>query len=111
MTTIVVPKVTSDLPFSPIPFNPIWNHLSDLELADPGFGQPGRIDLLLGIDVFVAVLLQGRRSGPPGTFETCFGWVLAGSTEAVYPIKQIAIHHVSCLAGDDILRKFCEVED
>ena len=114
VTAVVVPKVTGDLPFSPIPFNPIWNHLSDLELADPGFGQPGRIDLLLGIDVFVAVLLHGRRSGPPGTpvaFETCFGWVLAGSTEAVSPIKQIATHHVSCLTGDDILRKFWEVED
>ena len=107
MTAVVVPKVTADLQFSPFPLHPGWYHLSDL--ADPGFRQPGRIDLLLAIDVFVAVLFHGRRSGPPGTpvaFETCFGWVLAGSTEAVSPIKQFATHHVSCLTGDNILRKF-----
>ena len=61
--TIVVPKVTCDLPFSPIPFKAEWSHLSDLELADPGFGRPGRIDILLGIDVFVVVLLHGQQSG------------------------------------------------
>ena len=114
VTAVVVPKVTCDLPFSPISFKAGWDHLSDLELADPGFGQPGRIDLLLGIDVFVAVLLHGRRSGPPGTpvaFETCLGWVLAGSTELSSCTKQIATCHASCLTGDDILRRFWEIED
>lgn len=50
ITAVVVPKVTCDLPFSPIPFKEGWSHLSDLELADPVFGQPGRIDLLLWVD-------------------------------------------------------------
>ena len=111
---MVAPKVTCDLPFSPIPFKAEWDHLSDLELADPGFGQPGRIDLPLGIDMFVAVLLHGRWSGPPRTpvaFETCLGWVLAGSTELSSCTKQIATCHASCLTGDDILRRFWEIED
>ena len=113
MTAVVVLKVTCDLPFSPIPFKAGWDHLSDLELTDPGFGQPGRIDLL-GVDVFVAVLLHGRWSGPPGTpvaFETCLGWVLAGSTDVFFPTGQITTCHVSCLMGDDILRKFWEIEE
>ena len=114
VTAVVVPKVTCDLPFSPIPFKSDWSHLSDLELADPGFGHPGRIDVLLGIDVFVAALLHGRRSGSPGTpvaFETYFGWVLAGSTESCLPTEHITTYHVSCLTDDDILRKFWEIEE
>ena len=47
--------------------------------SDPDFGRPGKIDLLLGIDIYTKVLLQGRRKGPTGSispvaFETKFGW-------------------------------------
>ena len=111
---VVVPKVTCDLPFRPIPFKMEWSHLSDLQLADPGFGNPGRIDVLLGVDVFVSVLLHGRRKGQPGTpiaFETLFGWVLAGSTGICGPTDQVATHHILCVTGDDVLRKFWEIED
>ncbi len=84
IVAVVVPKITCDLPVIPVPFDLKWNHLSDLSLADPTFGQPGRIDVLLGVDVFADVLRQGRRKGPPGTpvaFETEFGWVLSGHAE------------------------------
>ena len=87
---------------------------SGINLTDPGFGSPGKIDILLGIDVFVDVILHGRRSGLPGTpiaFETCFRWVLAGSTECCSLAPQVATYHVLCATGDDVLRKFWEVED
>ena len=106
--------MTCDLPFSPIPLKREWNHLDGIDLADPGFGRPGKIDVLLGIDVFVDVVLHGQRSGPPGTpiaFETRFGWVLAGPTESSSPVPQVATHHVSCTTGDEVLRRFWEVED
>ena len=70
---IVVPKVTCDLPLLTVPFDPNWKHLTGLSLADPDFGKPGKIDLLLGVDIFVVVLLNGRRTGPsdsPVAFET-----------------------------------------
>ena len=114
VTAVVVPQVTCDLPFHPIPFKTEWNHLSNLQLADPGFGRPGRIDILLGVDVFVDVLLHGRRTGQPGSpvaFETHFGWVLAGNTDVCAPTTYVATYHVSCVTGDDILRQFWEVED
>ena len=114
ITAIIVPKVTCDLPFSPVPFKREWNHLNELDLADPGFGCPGKIDLLLGVDVFVDVILHGRRSGLPGTplaFETCFGWVLAGSAEACSPASQVTTCHIMCTTGDDMLRKFWEVQE
>ena len=77
---IVVPRVTCDLPVHLITFSPSWTHLYDIPLADPDFGCPGRVDILLGVDVFTAALLHGRRVGPSGTpvaFETVFGWALA----------------------------------
>ena len=80
-----------------------------MKLADPDFGRPGRIDILLRIDVY------GRRSGPPGSpiaFETRFGWVLAGRTNSHASVcPSIATHHVSVTSADDLLRKFWEIEE
>ena len=78
ITAVVVPKVTCDLPLAPVPFQLNWKHLADL---DPGFGQPGRIDMLLGVNLFLDVLCHGRRSGPlesPTALETEIG-LLHGS--------------------------------
>ena len=113
VTAIVVPRVTCELPHHPISFDLSWNHLSNIELADPHFGQPGKIDILLGVDIFVQVLRNGRRAGPPGSpaaFETEFGWVLAGEINPSVPCNHIASHHVFLETGDDLLRKFWEIE-
>ena len=55
--------MTCDFPIHPVSFNSKWNQLSNLALADPEFGTPGRIDVLLGIDIFVEALwgMAGRR--------------------------------------------------
>lgn len=55
---IVVPRVTCDLPLKPVTFDLSWKHLSDVQLADPDYGLPGRVDLLLGVEVFAAVMLS-----------------------------------------------------
>ncbi len=114
VTGVVVPRVTCDLPLQAIPVNLKWEHLSDIQLADPTFGQPGRVDVLLGVDIFAQVMLQGRRLGPTGSpvaFETHFGWVLAGQLDSSIPVQKVATYHTSLLTGDDILRKFWEVEE
>ena len=114
LTAIVVPRVTCDLPVKPVSFGPNWNHLNGLSLADPDFGRPGRIDLLLGVDIFIEALLHGRRAGSTGTpvaFETVFGWVLAGPTDQLSPENCIATHHALVATGDDLLRKFWEIEE
>ena len=111
---IVSPMVTCDLPLAPISFNLSWDHLSDIPLADPDFAHPCRIDILLGVDVFAAVVLNGRRCGPPGSpvaFETKLGWVLAGNTNSSAIETTIVSHHTTHLTGDDLLRKFWELEE
>ena len=80
---IVLPKVTSDLPLHPVPLDGKWNHISGIQLADPDFGSPGNIDILLVVNVFSHALLQGWRFGPmgsPSAFETRFGWVLVAQS-------------------------------
>ena len=117
-TAIVLFKVTCDLPVSPVSFDSSWNHVSDLTLADPAFGLPGQIDLLLGVDIFVSVLLHGWWTGPPGApvaIETEFGWVLSGNTELITEAEQVNLYvtsfHSFTPSGDDILRKFWEIEE
>ena len=113
ISPIVLPKVTRDLPLSYVRLKHEWKHLPDLPLADPEFGCPDKIDVLLGVDVFVEVLLQGRRIGPAGSpvaLETKFGWVLAGSLDAPLPTHTITSHHVT-ITGDEVLQKFWEIEE
>ena len=75
-------------------------------LSRPRLGLPGRIDILLGVDIFVEVLRQGRQTGSPGslsTFKTEFGWVLAANLDVYAPSCSITSHHVSVVTGDDLL--------
>ena len=118
VAAIVIPKVTCDLPMSPVIFQMDWKHFSDLPLADPGFNQPGRIDILLGADVYVDVLRRGRRDGPPGSptaFETDLGWVICGNTGSTSPSAQANVHirmfHTSVMSSDDVFQKFWELEE
>ena len=114
VSAIVVPRVTCDLPVKPVTPQLSWNHISDISLADPDFGRPSRINLLLGVNIFVASLLHGRRLGPPGSptaLETKFGWVLAGLVESQGHPHQIATHHASLITGDDLLRKSKKVQE
>ena len=85
-------------------------HISDIPLADPGFGQPGRID------VFVDVLRHGRRSGPPESptsLETEFGWVPCGSVGPTSSVANVRVttFHSTVASGYDILRQFWEIEE
>ena len=115
VSAVVIPRVTGHLPTSPPPPESRWRHIEGLQLADPTYWQPGSVDLLLGVDIFVSSLLHGWQSGEPGTLtalETEFGWALAGSTHGNNPSPtQLVSHHTTVLPGDDLLRKFWEIEE
>lgn len=99
----------------PVTLNSSWSHLHGLQMADPNFGRPGKIDILLGVDIFVVVILAGRRLGPPNSpaaLESEFGWVLAGRTDSTTsPVLHAVAHHASLLSGDDLLRQFWVTEE
>ena len=115
VSALAFPTVTSDLPIEPVPYNPRWCHLKGLPLADPHYGQPGRIDLLLGGETLSEIILPGWRVGEPNTpaaMLTKFGWVLTGRTNiAQSTVPKAAVHHVTAPALEETLRKFWEIED
>ena len=116
VSAFIVPQVTDDLPVNPVPVppDPGWSHLKGLSLADPEYAHPGRIDILLGVGVFVEVIRHGRRSGPPNSptaLNTDFGWVLAGDTGPRQEMNIISTHLASVVTGDDLLRRFWEIEE
>ena len=55
---------------------------SSLKLADPDLGKPGRIDLLLGLDVMSKIGKPGWISAKDTNlfgYHTIFGWVVGGT--------------------------------
>ena len=110
---MVLPKITSELPSHPVPFDSKWKHLLGLKLADPDFGTPGSIDLLLGAEVFGRAMLQGRRHGPsgsPSAFKTHFGWVLAGAIRDNSNHRNTgSCYHSTML--EETFKRFWEMED
>lgn len=58
-----------------------WQHLRNLTLADPSFGKTGRIDALIGADIWGTILQEGIVRGSinePFAQSTSFGWVVFG---------------------------------
>ena len=78
----VVQTVTEKIPNKMLPPVHEFPHLLGLQLADPTFNVPGRVDILLGADLWIQ--LQGKAppitasASEPGAQDTVFGWVLAG---------------------------------
>ena len=73
---LVLQKITPNIPSCSVAFNKDWKYLSTLTLADPEFGVPGSVDILLEADVFSCTVLHSRQFGPPGsplTIKTTFG--------------------------------------
>ena len=64
--------------------------------------------------MFTQVLLGGQKKGPPGSpvaMETVFGWVLCGDVLSSRKHQQVITYHTVTESGDDIIRKFWEIEE
>ncbi|XP_017464969.1 PREDICTED: uncharacterized protein LOC108358258 [Rhagoletis zephyria] len=87
INALILPKITSDFPTQTLSVL-AWPHVQGLFLADPQFMKPGRIDILVGMDVMQQLLCSEVRKGPPGTpmtQRTVFGWTLFGSVDGIEP--------------------------
>ena len=61
LSAFVVPRVTCNLPSHPVSLHHGWEQIKGLRLPDPEFGQPRKIDFLLGVEIFVDIVRHGRR--------------------------------------------------
>ena len=116
----VVATVTNDLPtqeLSPVAELP---HLAGLDLADKSFHTPGRIDILLGADVYPQLMLnQPMVTGDvtdPAALETIFGWAIIGPVRSRGTYIQPVPAHIVQVQNpeedlNDQVAKFWEVEE
>lgn len=93
-----------------------WPHLNGLELADPEYFSAGRIDLLIGVETYAQIILQGLIKGPsnaPIAQYTHLGWMLSGGCNDIQPSQ---CFHVTAEADDSItqidnrIRSIWEIE-
>lgn len=112
---VILPKVCSNQPKVQV-MKTDWNHIANLQLADPAFDTPGSVDMLIGAELMPYILGPGRIFGKPGqpvALETVFGWVLQGKADM--PSAQhtsLLISHVSCEPQvDQLMQKFWEIEN
>ena len=86
----VVSTVTGNIPAQETETVNHLPHLSDLDLADPTFYLPGKVDILLGSEIYPQLMTQvpmvtGAPS-EPAAVQTIFGWAIIG------PVKSASNH-------------------
>ncbi|XP_011860279.1 PREDICTED: uncharacterized protein LOC105557609 [Vollenhovia emeryi] len=114
---LVLPRLTSRLPARPVT-RVGWPHLAGLALADPDYGNPATVDVILGAEAYGCLLREGLRRGPDGTpsaQHTALGWVLLGSapTETTSLNRRVtALHATSSWSQlDEALQRFWHLEE
>ncbi|XP_055714723.1 uncharacterized protein LOC129808837 [Phlebotomus papatasi] len=120
MNALVIPVITDNLPSAL--FDPAKLKLPPyVQLADPEFYVPKKIDMLVGAEFFFQILIPGQMIATPNlpTLQnTIYGWVLSGSldlSEETQEQNQASTSAVICNLSveenlSDQLTKFWEIE-
>ncbi|XP_055381380.1 uncharacterized protein LOC129611975 [Condylostylus longicornis] len=110
---LVLKRLTNLLPERDI-FVQEWPHLNGLTLADPEYFKMGKIDVLIGADVFGQIILDGLRKGPfgaPIAQNTIFGWILSGAIK-LQDVPTIMINNFHMQSDlNETLKRFWELEE
>ncbi|XP_028173753.1 uncharacterized protein LOC114362514 [Ostrinia furnacalis] len=111
----VLNTVTSILPQKRFVL-PNWQELGKINLADPQYNSPNKIDVLLGSEVYCTILKEGLIKSPSGLTiaqDTYLGWVLSGQVggndEEQNCHNVILNLHVK-LEENELLKRFWELE-
>jgi len=110
----ILPKLTSVIPSAPVTLRP-WPHFKGLPLADPHFGSPSAVDLIIGADLYPQIIKAGLRKGPsdaPIAQLTSFGWVISGpvSSESTH-LAARSCHITMDSRLYDLLHRFWQLEE
>ena len=79
VSAVILQRITKNLPILPVSILD-WKQTNNRKLADPTFYIPGKIDLLLGADIFDQIVLEAKVRETESVFlrETVFGWIVSG---------------------------------
>ena len=111
----VIPNFTVEIPTKPID---VWqlHHVNHLQLADPSFNGPGKLDVLLGVDKLEEVMLDSRIKDIGVVIrESLFGWIVSGpvqkpKSESVFSILANTSLIVSSSCTEDLFSNIWELE-
>ncbi|CAG9121872.1 unnamed protein product [Plutella xylostella] len=108
----VLKNITSELPSERVEVMQ-WFDVTDLELADPNFHVPNKVDILLGAEDYSKVLKEGIKKSSTGEFiaqATSLGWILSGVVPSLLrPSADINVLHAR-VEDDELLKRFWELE-
>nr|XP_041632294.1 uncharacterized protein LOC121502657 [Drosophila kikkawai] len=114
VTGLIMSSLTSLLPAQQVKSSSsIWNKIRRLPLADPTFGAPGKIDVILGADQLWNIYTGHRREFGieyPIALHTNLGWVITGSySDCNEASTQAQVHH-AYEDLDSLVRSFMDME-
>lgn len=113
INAIVLPVITNVLPAIDVRVSP--QLVDQLELADPTYGSPGTIDILLSAHVFASLTLPSVRkaeASPTVALQTKLGWVLFGeATPSPKPFHRSCFHVASEDRVSAALQAFWRIEE
>ncbi|XP_062707822.1 uncharacterized protein LOC134288108 [Aedes albopictus] len=109
----ILGEITRDLPSNSVDVSN-WEWPSDIVLADPKFHEPASVDMIIGMEVYYDLLLEGfvkLGPGKPVLQKTTLGWVVSGRVGLSQPPNRaVAAHVCSTLSLEDSLARFWEIE-
>lgn len=114
---VVMSKLTDMLPSNFITVSPSWTHLQHLQLADPTYYKPEKIDIILGADVYGDLIIPEIRkglTGEPVAQNTTLGWIIIGKFVSTSTQQNSSREVIACFSEItvcDQLRKFWELEE
>ena len=114
MSATVMGKITSLIPSRPV--LKTWPELEQLELADPKYKAPHKIDILLGAAVWAEIVKPRIMRGTdhrPTAQQTDLGWLIYGKFKAVEEVQSCNIVYVDEAEEsiEHLLRRFWEVHE
>ena len=107
----LITKITNVIPSREIDISQM-RHINHLNLADPSFNIPSKVDVLLGADVVEDILLEKKiKDNGLHLRESILGWVVSGPIAT--PDANCISTHLAVTADaetDQLLSKFWELE-
>ncbi|XP_062556818.1 uncharacterized protein LOC134221644 [Armigeres subalbatus] len=113
MECLILRNITTSLPAVTIPKNNCFIP-EGIDLADPDYNVPRRIDLIIGAEHFYTFVKGGRMNlgkSLPTLVESVFGWLVSGKSSYA-PIPHPPLCHISTLKLlDRNIEKFWRIKE
>ncbi|XP_018403332.1 PREDICTED: uncharacterized protein LOC108780195 [Cyphomyrmex costatus] len=110
----ILPRLTFQIPSYEVNSDS-WSHLNNLQFADPNFGKPGPIHVIIGADCYGQIIKLGIIKNDSSSLIaqlTLFGWVVSGPVAVNSHDNESRIYHCSIDRDlQDLLTYFWKQEE